>query len=128
MFKSVKFYTFHYHVLRVQKFENVIHQIDNKNEWLLPSASFMSKFGLIFVLRPENAFSWKFHLKANRKSMGSSKNGTRGFQNSPPFERSACFYVTMTISGNFECFKYFNSETDFLENENLFSKNWSTVF
>ena len=28
----------------------------------------------------------------------------------------------MTISGNFERFQYFNFETDFLENENLFLK------
>ena len=42
------------------------------------------------------------------------------FQNSPLFERSASFYVI--ISGNFERFHYFNFETDFLENENLFQK------
>ena len=42
------------------------------------------------------------------------------FQNIFPFERSAYFYVT--ISGNFERFQYFNFETDFLENENLFQK------
>ena len=28
----------------------------------------------------------------------------------------------MTISEKFECFQYFNFETDFLENENLFQK------
>ena len=28
----------------------------------------------------------------------------------------------MTISGNFKRFQYFNFETDFLENENLFQK------
>ena len=39
--------------------------------------------------------------------------------------RSACSYVT--ISGNFEPFKYFNFEIGFLENENLL-KNWSTIF
>ena len=48
------------------------------------------------------------------------KNGTRDIQNSLPFETSACFYVT--ISGNFERFKCFNFETDFLENENFFQK------
>ena len=42
------------------------------------------------------------------------------FQNSPPFERSASFYVT--ISGNIERFQYLNFETDFLENEKLFQK------
>ena len=36
---------------------NVIHQIDSKNEWLLLSASFTAKFGLVFVLTMENTFS-----------------------------------------------------------------------
>ena len=48
------------------------------------------------------------------------KNGARDLQNSPPFERLVCFY--MIISVFFERFQYFNSETDFLENENLFQK------
>ena len=42
------------------------------------------------------------------------------FQNSSPFERSACFYVT--ICGNFELFQYFNFEKAFLENGKLFQK------
>ena len=42
------------------------------------------------------------------------------FQNSPPFERSACFYET--ISRDCERFQYFNFETDFLENKTLFQK------
>ena len=41
-------------------------------------------------------------------------------KNSPSFERSAGFYVA--ISGNFERFQYYNFETDFLENKNLFQK------
>ena len=45
---------------------------------------------------------------------------SRDFQNSPQIERLACFYVT--ISGNYERFKYFNFETKFLENENLSQK------
>ena len=48
------------------------------------------------------------------------------FLQSPPFERSACFYVT--ISGNFKRFQYFNYETDFLENENLFQKTGVAFF
>ena len=59
---------------------NVIHQIDSKNEWYALSASFTAKFGFVFVLTPENAFSWKFHFKAYRMSID--------FQNSPPFEHS----------------------------------------
>ena len=34
----------------------------------------------------------------------------------------------MTISENFEHFRYFNFETDFLEKENFLEKNWRTVF
>ena len=34
----------------------------------------------------------------------------------------------MTISGNFEFFQYFNFETDFLENENLFQKTGVPFF
>ena len=49
----------------------MIHQIDSKNEWLLLLASFTAKFGLVFVLTLENAFSWRFHFQANRKSIGS---------------------------------------------------------
>ena len=48
------------------------------------------------------------------------KNGTRDFQNSPPAERLASFYVT--ISESFKRFQYFNFETNFLENENFLKK------
>ena len=48
------------------------------------------------------------------------------FQNSPPFGRLACFYVT--ISENFESFQYFNFETDFLENEIFFKKTGVPFF
>ena len=48
------------------------------------------------------------------------RKGTRDFENSPPFERSAYFYVTVT--GNSEHFQYYNFEINFLENENLFQK------
>ena len=50
----IKFYRFHYQYICLK---NVIHQIDNKNGWLLLSASFTAKFGLVFVLTLENAFS-----------------------------------------------------------------------
>ena len=79
--QSIKFYTFHY---QYRCLKNVIHQIDSKNRWLLLLASFTAQFGLVFVLTLENAFSLRFHFKANRKSIASSRN----FQNSPPFERS----------------------------------------
>ena len=50
--QSIKFYTFHY---QYRCLKNVIHQIDSKNEWLLLSARFTAKFGLVFVLTLENA-------------------------------------------------------------------------
>ena len=59
-------------------------------------------------------------------SIGSSQNGTRDFQNSPPFERSACFYVA--ISESFKLFQYFNFETNFLENENPLQKTGVRFF
>ena len=104
--------------------KNVIFQIDSKNEWLLFSASFTAKFGLIFVLTLENTFS--FILKSTERAEVLLKNNATDFQNSPSFERSACFYVT--ISGNSERFQYLNFETDFLENENLFQKTGVTFF
>ena len=51
------------------------------------------------------------------------KNVTGNYQNSPPFERSVYFYVS-----NFEPFQYFNFETNFLENENLFQKTGVAFF
>ena len=69
----------------------------------------------------------RFHFKANRKNIGSSKkNGTRDFQNRSPFQRSACFYDT--IIGNFERSQYFNFESDFLENEKPFQKTGVLLF
>ena len=37
--------------------EKRVHQIDSQNEWLLLQASPTAKFGLVFVLTLENAFS-----------------------------------------------------------------------
>ena len=48
------------------------------------------------------------------------------FQNSPPFEKSTCFYVT--ISENLKRFQYFNFDTDFLDNEMLFLKTEVPLF
>ena len=46
-----------------------------------------------------------FILKPTERAEILIKNGTRDFQNSRPFEISACFYVI--IGGNFERFQYF---------------------
>ena len=61
-----------------------------------------------------------FILRLTEKAQVLMKIGTRDFQNSTPFERLACFYVT--IIGNFERVHYFIFETDFLEYENFFKK------
>ena len=53
--------------------EKRVHQVDSKNEWLLLSVTFTTKLEFVFVLTFENAVSWSFYFKANRKSIGSSK-------------------------------------------------------
>ena len=42
--QSIKFFAFHYHVLKSGD-NCMVHQIDSKNEWLLLPASFTAKFG-----------------------------------------------------------------------------------
>ena len=59
-----------------------------------------------------------FILKPRESAWILLQNSTRDFQNYPPFEISACFFVTTT--GNFECFHYFIFEPNFLKNENIF--------
>ena len=65
-------------------------------------------------------------MKPTERALFLLKDGTRDFQNSPPLERLAWFYIT--VNGNFECFQYFKSETDFLENENLLQKTGELFF
>ena len=65
-------------------------------------------------------------LKPTERALVLLKNSNRDFQNSPTFERPACFYET--ISENFQHFQHFNVETDFLENENFFQKNGVPFF
>ena len=91
---------------------------------MLVSAGFTAKFRLVFVLTLESAFFRVF--KAKRNSIVLLKNGTRDFQINPPFERLACFYVT--ISGSFGLFQYCDFETIFLENENLVQKTGVSLF
>ena len=58
--------------------QNILDQIESKNEWLLLPVAFTAKLALIFVLTFENAFSESFHFKATRKSIGSSKKSVLG--------------------------------------------------
>ena len=71
-------------------------------------------------------FLWGFILKPTERAYVLLKSGGRYFQNTPLFERSACFYVT--ICENFKRFQQFNFEADFLENENLFQKTGGQFF
>ena len=49
----------------------------NRWKWMVASLNILerltTKFELVFVLTQENAFSQRFHFKANRRSIGSSK-------------------------------------------------------
>ena len=54
------------------------------------------------------------------------KNGARDFQNSPPFEGSACFYLI--ISETFERFQFFSFETAFLGNGKPFQETGVVFF
>ena len=73
-----------------------------------------------------NFFLGNFILRPTETTWVLLNISTRNFQNSSPFEREAYFYVTIT--GNFERFQYFTSETNFLKKRKLFSKNLSTIF
>ena len=89
-------------------------------------SNFTAKLELAFVLTFENAFSSSSRFKANRKSIDSSKKRYWRFSNSPLFKRLACFYAT--ISESFKGFQYFDFETNFLENENLFQNTGVPFF
>ena len=90
-----------------------------------PFSKFYGKIWAGFCLNTEKRFFLEVSRSIKRTYV-LLKNGTREFQNSPPFERSAYFYVI--ISGNFERFQYFNFEADFLENQNLFQKSGVPFF
>ena len=72
---------------------------------MLLLARFTAKFELVFVLTLENASSLRFHFKANRKSIHSSKKRYWDFQNRPLFERSAFFFMWQS----FEILNDFNT-------------------
>ena len=103
----IKFYTFHSHILKDYRCLNqVIHQIDRKGT-NAPLSKFETEFELVSVLTQENALS--LALKLTEGAQGHLENANRHKQaknqNRPPFERSACAYVT--VNGNFERFQYF---------------------
>ena len=91
-------------------------------------SKFYDKIWVGFCLNTGKRFYLSRHsiLKPTERAYILLKNDTMDFQNSPPFVRSVCFFVT--ISGNFGRFQYFNFETDFLENENLLQKTGVPFF
>ena len=69
-----------------------------------PFTNFYGKIWVGFCLNTGKRFALEVSFYSQEKDHGFFlKNGTRDFQNSPPLERSTCFYVTTT--GNFECFQ-----------------------
>ena len=58
--------------------KNVNCQIDRNEWWSLLSARITAKFGLVFVLAQENAFSFSVILRPTERKK-TVKNGTRDF-------------------------------------------------
>ena len=85
-----------------------------------PLSKFHGKIWTSFCLNTGKSFLRGFIFKPTERAQILLKSGNRDFQNSLPFERSGCFYET--ISENFEHFQYFNFETDFVENEKFLQK------
>ena len=50
-----------------------------EHEWLFLLASFTAKFEMVFALTQENAFSERFQINVNRKSIGYSKKWYQEF-------------------------------------------------
>ena len=108
--------------------------------WLAFSTSKYTKYVILSVTREKEFFKlvnnthkeklcfthFSTRIYWNRVQMfkqgDSSNNGTRDFSDSLPFERSLCFYVTITEI--FEHFQYFNLE----KNEKLFQKTEVLLF
>ena len=84
-----------------------------------PFNKFYCKMWVGFCLNTGKRFFLEVS-KPTERALVLLKYGNRDFQNSPPFEILACFYVT--INGNSERFRCFNFEIDFSENENFFHK------
>ena len=64
--QSIKIYTFHYHVLKVQMFKKC-GSSNGQSKWLLLLAKFTAKLGLVFVLTLGNAFR-DFILKPTERA------------------------------------------------------------
>ena len=63
-----------------------------------PSSKFYVKIWVGFYLNTGKCFFLRdFILRPTERAYVLLKNGTRDFENSPPFERSACFHVTLKL-------------------------------
>ena len=93
-----------------------------------PFNKFYSKIWDSFCLNTGKPFFVEVFLKKknSRKTVGSSKNGTRDFLNTSPFKRLACLYVTLTR--DFEGFQYLNFTQQVFWQTKTFFQNWSTFF
>ena len=70
-----------YNSIVLQMFLNKVSlQIDRKRMAASFDKFYCKVCELVFVLTQENAYSQRFHLKANRKSIGSSQNNTTDFE------------------------------------------------
>ena len=85
-------------------------QGDSLNRQKINACSFQQvlrqKFELVFVSTHEILRLRGFILKSTKKAQVLQKDGSRDFQNSIPFERSACRYVKLL-----EIMNVFNTST-----------------
>ena len=118
---------------------NSIMTVKNRNVWKMRfikltvkmnGSSFQQvlwqNLGWFLSQHRKTLFLRNFILKPTATAQLLLKHCTMNFQNSSPFQRLTCFYVT--INGNFERFQYFKFEEDFLENKNLFQKTGAPFF
>ena len=104
--KSIKLYTFHSQVLK---------STDVWKMWFIKYTVKMNDCSFQQFLRQNLGSFLSKHWKTVLL-----KNGTRDFQNSSPFDRLACFYVT--FSGNFKRFKALTLQQIFWKTKTFFKK------
>ena len=89
----------------------MIHQIDSKNEWLLLSASFTAKLGLVFDLTMERA-------------QVLLKNSNGDFKNSPLFKRLTCFMChsveILNVFNTLTLNRFSGKQKPFLKNQSIY--------
>ena len=88
---------------------------------LLLSSGFTAKFGLVFVLTKENAFSETFHFKANRKSIGSSKKWCYGFSKWPSVWEAGMVFMWQSLK-TLNIFNIFTLKQILWKTKNVFKK------